>query len=50
VIHALPTLIGQRIVALALGYQDVNDHDTLHRDPVLVLFSHSWSQSEPARP
>src|SRR5512132_3180796 len=32
VIHALPTLIGQRIVAIALGYEDVNDHDTLRRD------------------
>jgi hypothetical protein len=39
VIHALPTLIGQRIVAIALGYEDVNDHDTLRRDPVLALFS-----------
>jgi hypothetical protein len=39
VIHALPTLIGQRIVAIALGYEDVNDHDTLRHDPVLALFS-----------
>jgi hypothetical protein len=39
VIHALPTLIGQRIVAIALGYEDVNDHDTLRRDPVLAVFS-----------
>jgi Transposase DDE domain group 1 len=46
VIHALPTLIGQRIVALALGYEDVNDHDTLRRDPVLALFS---DQLEPKR-
>jgi hypothetical protein len=33
VIHALPTLIGQRIVAIALGYEDVNDHNVLRRDP-----------------
>jgi hypothetical protein len=46
VIHALPTLIGQRIVAIALGYEDVNDHDTLRRDPVLALFS---DQLEPKR-
>jgi hypothetical protein len=46
VIHALPTLIGQRIVALALGYEDVNDHDALRRDPVLALFS---DQLEPKR-
>ena len=46
VIHALPTLIGQRIVAIALGYEDVNDHDVLRRDPVLALFS---DQLEPKR-
>src|SRR5512147_956285 len=46
VIHALPTLIGQRIVAIALGYEDVNDHDTLRCDPVLALFS---DQLEPKR-
>jgi Transposase DDE domain group 1 len=39
VVHALPTLIGQRIVAIALGYEDVNDHDDLRRDPVLALFA-----------
>ncbi len=39
VVHALPTLIGQRIVAIALGYEDINDHDDLRRDPVLALFS-----------
>src|SRR5512132_2733125 len=25
-IHALPTLVGQRVVAIARGYEDVNDH------------------------
>lgn len=45
-IHALPTLVGQRIVAIALGYEDVNDHDTLRRDPVLALFS---DQLQPKR-
>jgi hypothetical protein len=39
VVHALPTLIGQRIVAIALGYEDVNDHDDLRFDPVLALLS-----------
>jgi Transposase DDE domain group 1 len=38
-VHALPTLIGQRIVAIALGYEDVNDHDDLRRDPVMALLS-----------
>src|SRR5512144_1016454 len=40
-IHALPTLVGQRIVAIALGYEDVNDHDRLRCDPVLALFGDS---------
>ena len=40
-IHALPTLVGQRIVAIALGFEDVNDHDRLRFDPVLALFGDS---------
>jgi Transposase DDE domain group 1 len=31
VVHALPTLIGQRIVAIALGYEDINDLSRLLR-------------------
>ena len=39
VVHSLRTLIGQRVIGLALGYEDVNDHDDLRFDPVLALFS-----------
>ncbi len=39
VVHSLRTLVGQRIVAMALGYEDVNDHDELRHDPVLALFA-----------
>jgi hypothetical protein len=39
VVHSVRTLVGQRIIGLALGYEDVNDHDTLRFDPVLGLFS-----------
>jgi hypothetical protein len=39
VVHSLRTLIGQRIIALALGYEDINDHDELRFDPVLALVS-----------
>jgi hypothetical protein len=39
VVHALRTLVGQRVIGLALGYEDVNDHDDLRFDPVLALFS-----------
>ena len=34
--HGLATLVGQRVFALALGYQDLVDHDTLRHDPVLA--------------
>lgn len=30
-------LLAQRIMALALGYEDVNDHDSLRDDPLLAL-------------
>ena len=36
-IHALPTLVGQRIVAIALGYEDVNDHDRTLRSGAGVV-------------
>jgi hypothetical protein len=38
-VHGLRTLVGQRIAAIALGYEDVDDHDTLRHDPVLGLLS-----------
>ena len=34
--HALPELLAQRIYALALGYEDLNDHAQLRRDPLLA--------------
>ena len=46
--HSLRTLIAQRIVAIALGYEDVNDHDQLRHDPLMALFSEkSWGDSAP---
>ena len=39
VVHTMRTLVGQRIVGIALGYEDVNDHDSLRFDPVLAFFS-----------
>ena len=39
VVHGLPTLVGQRIVGIALGYEDVNDHDELRHDPVLAVLA-----------
>src|SRR6202167_5129480 len=33
--HPLLDLISQRVFGLALGYEDLNDHDDLRRDPML---------------
>ena len=33
--HSLPHLIAQRVYALCLGYEDLNDHDELRADPLL---------------
>jgi hypothetical protein len=37
--HQLQEMLGQRIYGLALGYEDLNDHDQLRRDPLLSLLS-----------
>ncbi len=37
--HRVETLIKQRVMGLALGYEDLNDHDALRQDPLLALLS-----------
>ena len=37
--HRVETLVGQRIFGLALGYEDLNDHDELRKDPVLAVLA-----------
>ncbi len=32
--HQVETIVGQRIFGLVLGYEDLNDHDELRKDPV----------------
>ncbi len=39
VVHDQETLLRQRIMGIALGYEDLNDHTTLRRDPMLQLAS-----------
>jgi hypothetical protein len=34
--HTVRELVGQRVLALALGYEDLNDHDRLRLDPLLA--------------
>lgn len=35
VVHSLESMVRQRLYALALGYEDYNDHDSLRKDPLL---------------
>ena len=35
VVHELAAMVGQRVFGIALGYEDLNDHDRLRHDPVL---------------
>jgi len=35
--HTVDELVAQRVYALALGYEDLNDHDDLRHDPLLAV-------------
>jgi hypothetical protein len=37
--HQLPEMLSQRIYGLALGYEDLNDHEQLRSDPLLGLLA-----------
>jgi hypothetical protein len=37
--HEVVTLVGQRVFAIALGYEDLNDHDDLRHDPVIATLA-----------
>ena len=37
--HSVEELIAQRIYALALGYEDLNDHEQLRADPLLAVLA-----------
>ena len=37
--HSVATLVGQRVFALALGYEDLIDHDQLRRDPMFAVLA-----------
>jgi hypothetical protein len=37
--HTVESMIGQRVYALALGYEDLNDHDELRSDPLLAVMA-----------
>ena len=37
--HRVETLVGQRVLGIALGYEDLNDHDELRHDPVMAVLA-----------
>ena len=45
--HQLSEMLAQRIYGLALGYEDLNDHEQLRRDPLLGLLSGKRNLDEP---
>ena len=49
--HRLEEMLSQRIYGLALGYEDLNDHEQLRTDPLLALLSgkRDWMSRWPAR-
>ena len=37
--HEVGTLVGQRVFGIALGYEDLNDHDQLRHDPMMAILA-----------
>jgi len=37
--HQVETLVGQRVFGLVLGYEDLNDHDELRKDPAFAVLA-----------
>ncbi len=37
--HGVATLVGQRVFGIALGYEDLNDHDHLRHDPAMAVLA-----------
>jgi hypothetical protein len=45
--HTLSEMLSQRIYGLALGYEDLNDHEQLRSDPLIGLLSGKRGLDEP---
>ena len=45
--HQLPEMLAQRIYGLALGYEDLNDHEQLRSDPLMAVLSGKRELDEP---
>ena len=47
--HGVEELVAQRVYGLALGYEDLNDHDELRRDPLLGVLTEKADPSGQSR-
>jgi len=47
--HTVGELVAQRVYALALGYEDLNDHDQLRHDPLLAVLAEKPDPSGESR-
>jgi Transposase DDE domain group 1 len=45
--HTVAEMVSQRVYALALGYEDLNDHEQLRQDPVLKLLAGKQDLEQP---
>jgi hypothetical protein len=45
--HGVEPMLAQRVYGLALGYEDLNDHDQLRRDPLMNVLA---GKKDPDRP
>jgi hypothetical protein len=45
--HTVETLVMQRVVGIALGYEDLNDHDQLRHDPGMAVLAGKLAASRP---
>ena len=45
--HELGQMLAQRIYGLALGYEDLNDHEELRKDPLLAVLAGKRELNEP---
>jgi hypothetical protein len=45
--HSVQEMLSQRIYGLALGYEDINDHEQLRKDPVFGILAGSPELDEP---
>jgi hypothetical protein len=45
--HSVAEMISQRVSALAMGYEDLNDHEQLRQDPILKLLAGQEDLEQP---